>query len=281
VAIDKDAVSKAIKTRYGEIMKSEEYLEKIFNISFNMPKHFELKNFINKYEFFNDENAEKLARFFEYIKFTRPRHIKKVLNKYEILTKFKDAGVDGGLIPEIITKNRDKYLFDTIFVLYFIILYEFYYEKYLEVKKYEHRVKHLKKIYTLEINRKYSINAEKTSSNPTTFKKESSPYFSKQILGCDMEKFIENIFLFENLMEKLRKGEDIKLYMGMINIFLSCVGDENIDETETNLTERYAKAGITVDFWEYIKNNYEDLIEEDYSNPYPFTNLFKMAETLL
>ena len=134
VAIDKDAVSKALKKRYGEIMKSEEYLEKIFNISFSMPKHFELKNFIKRYDSFNDENAEKLARFFEYIKFTNPRHIKKVLNKYEILAKFKDDGVDGGLIPEIITKNRNKYLFDTIFVLYFIILYEFYYEKYLEIK---------------------------------------------------------------------------------------------------------------------------------------------------
>jgi hypothetical protein len=252
-----------------------------------MPKHFELKNFIKRYESFNDENAEKLARFFEYIKFTRPRHIKKVLNKYEILAKFKDAGVDGGLIPEIITKNRDKYLFDTIFVLYFIILYDFYYEKYLEVKKYEHRVKHLKETYTREINGDYvitdrntSTTDKKTPSNPT-FKKESSPYFSKQILGCDRGEFIKNIFLFENLMEKLRKGEDIRLYLWDISIFLSCVGDENIDETETNLTERYAKAGITVEFWEYIKNNYEDLIVEDYSNPYPFTNLFKMAETLL
>ena len=66
-----------------------------------------------------------------------------------------------------------------------------------------------------------------------------------------------------------------------MNNILAMLGDENIDETETNLTERYAKAGITVEFWEYIKYNYEDLIEKDYSNPYPFTNLFKMAETLL
>ena len=91
VAIDKDAVSKALKKRYGEIMKSEEYLEKIFNISFSMPKHFELKNFIKQYESFNDENAEKLARFFEYIKFTNPRHIKKVLNKYDCLDKLKTS----------------------------------------------------------------------------------------------------------------------------------------------------------------------------------------------
>ena len=106
VAIDKDAVSKAIKTRYGEIMKSEEYLEKIFNISFSMPKHFELKNFIKQYESFNDENAEKLARFFEYIKFTNPRHIKKVLNKYDCLVKLKTSNEISddlkNLIPDII-----------------------------------------------------------------------------------------------------------------------------------------------------------------------------------
>ena len=148
VAIDKEAVSKAIKTRYGDIIKAEEYLEKIFNVSFSMPKVFEIeteegfgiKKFIMQYPFFNnDEIAEKLAKFFEAINFTNPRRLKKVLNKYAFLVKIKNSDdIDDKLkelIPKIITgNNNDEYLVDTVFVLYFIVLYEFYYDKYLEIK---------------------------------------------------------------------------------------------------------------------------------------------------
>jgi len=38
--IDKDAVKKAVKKRYGDIIKSEEYLEKIFDLSFEQFKNF-------------------------------------------------------------------------------------------------------------------------------------------------------------------------------------------------------------------------------------------------
>ena len=37
VAVDKEAVSKALENRYGDKIKAEEYLEKIFNFSFYMP----------------------------------------------------------------------------------------------------------------------------------------------------------------------------------------------------------------------------------------------------
>ena len=275
-AVDKEAVSKALKNKYDDKVKSEEYLEKIFNFSFHMPEY-SVEKFVKQYEFFNnDEIAKKLAEFFKAINFTNPRHLKKVLNKYEYLINVKNSeNISNNLselIPDIIGSKGEGYLLDTIFVLYFIILYEFYYEKYLEVKKYEHRVKHLKYIDYLE------------------GKRRSSLYF--EYMEC--HKFISNpkdVFLFDYVVNVFynanahKNHNDAKkaIYgiIDCISIFLSCVGDENIDETETNLTERYAKAGITVEFWEYIKYNYEDLIEKDYSNPYPFTNLFKMAETLL
>jgi hypothetical protein len=306
VAVDKEAVSKAIKTKYGDVIKAEEYLEKIFNISFNMPKDYSLKNFIKQYEFFNDDKiAEKLERFFKAIKFTNPRHLKKVLNKYELLIMIKKGLDKNNLIPKIIrvveengAKKRVGYLFDTVFVLYFIILYEFYYEKYLEVKRYKYRVEHLKYTYTTSkiFQNSYITKASKSYFEDFSYKIKNSDNnlynlfkeFSEDIGEklSNKDNFIKNVFLFEDMMTILQNVNDkdkknFNEFIGYISIFLSCVGDENIDRDETNLTERFAKAGITVDFWEYIKNNYEDLIEKSYSNPYPFTNLFKMVETYL
>ena len=322
VAVDKDGVAKAIKTRYGDIIKAEEYLEKIFNISFNMPKTFEietnnslgLKKFIMQYEFFNDNKiAKKLAKFFEAIKFTNPRHLKKVLNKYAILIMIKNLGMYGELIPEIIrieneTKKRVGYLFDTIFVLYFIILYEFYSEKYLEVKRYKYRVEHLKYIstessagtlHTARTQFKISISYFKHYSDKIT--NANDPLFNNPKLSpiktniSNKDYFIKNIFRFNDIIEIILwannddKKTSFREFITHISTFLSCVGDENIDKDETNLTERYAKAGITVNFWEYVKNNHDDIYSEcieiinsKYSaSNYPFTNLFKMAETLL
>ncbi|XRP97335.1 KAP family P-loop NTPase fold protein [Methanocaldococcus sp. 16A] len=276
VAVDKDAVSKAIKTKYGDVIKAEEYLEKIFNISFSMPKSYELKEFIKQYEFFNDDKiAEKLERFFKAINFTNPRHLKKVLNKYAILTEFKNSKIDDGLIPEIIrieNGERKGYLLDTVFVLYFIILYEFYYEKYLEVKRYKYRVENLK-----------YISRTATETHITSYFNISGIL---KISKMSKEYFMENVIIFNDLMDILRRINDTNYdefirFVNGVSIFLSCIGDENIDK-ETNFTERYSKAGITVKFWDYIKNNYKDLIE-NYSSKsnYPFTNLFKMVETFL
>ncbi|AEH07512.1 KAP family P-loop NTPase fold protein [Methanothermococcus okinawensis] len=77
-AVDKEAVKEALKHKYNDGEKAEEYLEKIFNFSFNMPKTFNVKKFIMQYRFFNnDKIAERLAKFFETINFTNPRHLRK------------------------------------------------------------------------------------------------------------------------------------------------------------------------------------------------------------
>lgn len=349
-AVDKEAIEKALKHKYGDEEKAEEYLEKIFNFSFNMPETFDVEKFIMQYGFFNDnEIAEKLAKFFEAINFTTPRRLKKVLNKYEYLFKIKnsyDISEDlKNLIPDIICidlkrmpstskyylkkysnqnyieniikrlKNGNKdYLFDTIFVLYFIILYEFYPEKYLEVKRYEYRVEDLK----CATNTMTKASKDKYASISKVFRYYIDKYGNSlinaplfKLIYCDslnncFEKnyFIKYIFKFEDMMKILEFRGNLTNYklkdkyaeyvknipefeecfdefIDDISVFLSCVGDENIDKDETKFAERREKAGITVDFWEYIKNNYEDLIEEDYSNDYPFTKLFKMVETLL
>ena len=45
-ALDKNAVTKAIQTKYKDVIKSEEYLEKIFDVSFNMPSVFSINKLL-------------------------------------------------------------------------------------------------------------------------------------------------------------------------------------------------------------------------------------------
>jgi hypothetical protein len=306
VAIDKDAVSKAIKTRYGEIMKSEEYLEKIFNISFSMPKHFELKNFIKQYESFNDENAEKLARFFEYIKFTNPRHIKKVLNKYDCLVNVKISnGISKDLkniIPDIICtdlecmkpiskyhlkkyypnknyikkmvkrlNNTKNYLFDTIFVMYFVILYEFYYEKYMEIKNYDDKLTNYSKNF-------YNYRDSK----------EISQLMGEQHIKKSFK--IDSNILFKEIYEllKTRNGEELFKIMNLFTPYtmtkLPTSHQFNIYDAEYLNYFKRKNNEILIDFCKYLSNKFFEIVNEnkEYKNEnYKFKTLFEMAETLL
>jgi len=103
--VDKNAVSKAVKVKYGEIIKSEEYLEKIFDISFNMSRDFQIVKLLNHY--FPNENQnfiDRMGKFFKEVKFRNPRHLKKVLNKYIIISEFKKDNPENELtelIPNI------------------------------------------------------------------------------------------------------------------------------------------------------------------------------------
>jgi len=139
--IDKDAVKKAVKKRYGDIIKSEEYLEKIFDLSFEMPiKAYKIDNFLNSLKIFDEKNETPLiSSFFETINFSNPRHIKKIVNKYLILCRIKRDFKNKytSLIPSVIKGDGDGYIFDTIMVLYFIILHEFFIKKFYELQNYD------------------------------------------------------------------------------------------------------------------------------------------------
>ncbi|PBJ13357.1 P-loop NTPase fold protein [Flavobacterium sp. ACN6] len=135
--VDKKAVEQAVKTKYGEIVISNEYLEKIFDISFSMPQHDNLLKMIKYYfddtyyklEEDNIAISYRINEFFQYLEFTNPRRVKKVLNKYQILRNMKFLSLSEKFIPfpNIDEKNGiQKSYFETIFVLYLIILHEFY-----------------------------------------------------------------------------------------------------------------------------------------------------------
>lgn len=135
--IDKKAVEQAVKTKYGEIVIANEYLEKIFDISFSMPEHDDLQKLINHY--FNDTLYNltfkqtainlRINEFFQSLNFTNPRRVKKVLNKYQILRNIKSLSLPQKYspFPNIDEKkSSEQSYFETILVLYLIILHEFY-----------------------------------------------------------------------------------------------------------------------------------------------------------
>lgn len=150
--IDKEAVTKAVKTKYKDVIKSEEYMEKVFDISFSMPKTFSLTKLLEPY-FLGEttlsdgqhiKSALLIESFFNSIRFTNPRHLKKVLNKYEIIKSFKVLSTISEdirkLIPDIISAENKGNTFETIYCLFFIILYEFHFDYFVELEAYEEKM---------------------------------------------------------------------------------------------------------------------------------------------
>jgi len=114
-----------------------------------------------------------MERFFKEVEFKNPRHLKKVLNKYTIISEFKKDNPDNELsklIPNI-RINGNGYFLSTIFVLYIIILFEFYYEKFEEIKdyaaKFDNYIEHL--VSNID-NREWKV-AQKMSIVNNSFKK--------------------------------------------------------------------------------------------------------------
>ncbi|MGH0542147.1 KAP family P-loop NTPase fold protein [Bacillus cereus] len=129
--VDKHAVNKAINIRYQNIIKSEEYLEKVFDVTFNMPEIQNidklLEDFISRVRVFNtvaNNNFNFLKLFFLGIKFTNPRKLKKLFNKYLFLCTLDKS--NGNRIYSYIPENFCKHEpVQMVFTLFIILLHEF------------------------------------------------------------------------------------------------------------------------------------------------------------
>lgn len=98
--IDKEAVALALKNKYNnEINKAENFLDKLFPISFNMPKNtFDFQKLINNtFKELEQEKIKIIEEFFIKINFMSPRRIKKVLLRYYII---KNMLIEKGLLNE-------------------------------------------------------------------------------------------------------------------------------------------------------------------------------------
>lgn len=226
--IDKSAVESAVKTKYGKAVKSNEYLEKIFDISFSMPSQPSLQLLINhyfdnrKYCLGNEQIEINLliSTFFRRLEFTNPRRLKKVLNKFQMLRNFKQMNsVFSGEVPNIDMKsNSEKNYFETILVLYLIILHEFYsdyFENFLNFSK-------KRQIYskTLEQYESYSSSLENVLDNNFSGKsfKEIAGYefnsaYQSRFIICISPINVEKIHI-----NSLDYGNEKRLLMGKRSI---------------------------------------------------------------
>jgi ABC-type dipeptide/oligopeptide/nickel transport system ATPase component len=290
--VDKSAVSEAVKVKYGEIIKSEEYLEKIFDISFNMSKDFQIVKLLNHY-FPNEEQdfTDKIEKFFKEVKFKNPRHLKKVLNKYTIINEFKKDNPENELtklIPNI-RINGKGYFLSTIFVLYIIILFEFYHEKFEEIKNYDGKFANYSQFlvsndgnqeWTLD-NKINIVKGKCGKGNYKTITKfspmraifsskledEMVPDLLFRLLNLFTPKTNRNITLKTSLHEQEHKLQDILDYL------------EQFESKENS---------FPIDFCKYLFFNREEIKEEinndeweKDSENYDVFDLFKMAETIL
>jgi len=130
--IDKYAVTLALKNKYNnEHNKAESFLEKIFPISFNMPKNVINLKVILKSVFKNltENQLDEIEKFFIKINLTNPRKLKKIFLRYLL--------IESTLCDIYDIKNE----WNIIWILYLIIEHEFdSYNYYLMLKKDKNKI---------------------------------------------------------------------------------------------------------------------------------------------
>jgi predicted KAP-like P-loop ATPase len=122
VAIDKIAVTQALKVKYGENSeKAEEYLEKVFPVSLSLPKEANLENYFEDFDKFDRKVVYQLLKKYGVI---TPRKLNKIINKMKMVTRFSE------LYKSITEKNEKGYYLN---YLVFILILEETAPKHLKV----------------------------------------------------------------------------------------------------------------------------------------------------
>ena len=271
--LDKDAVIKAAELKYRDKIKGEEFLEKIFDTSFYMPKNYNTENFVEKSQLF-EEQKSIISKFLNSIKFTNPRHLKKIFNKFQLISLIKEnfANEFGELIPEII-RNKKGYIFDTILVLFFLILYEFHYQKYEEIKAYENKFENY--IDYLVDKSSKTVARESKGNLINTYLKASRTFF--EFGKISNLKFLnptvghQNFHVFLSFFTpRISKDFEFKSIQGDFRYF------EQFEYSENH---------ILIDFCRFIYDHINEITIEEpekyLSKNYNLFTLFDMAETLL
>lgn len=253
--IDKEAIGQAIKTKYQDIIQPDEYLEKIVDVSFSMPRTFDLRKFVALH--FDEQHVDLITKFFTEIGFTNARKLKKVMNKYLLLKHIKENELHGHELILI----QDNPL-SISFTVFFIILYEFDNLNYQEVKNMDERkqdflTKHYKYCDHNEINSKRKQFDE--------IIEQAFPYLNAPLhylVSSSVEQKLINTFITKPKLEEIGFDLEIKKYILQF-----------IDINKT----------IPVGFAQFISNNLDTLKQNinKKDNNYKYCSLFDMVETLL
>jgi len=280
--LDKSAVTKAVKTKYQDVVKSEEYMEKVFDVAFNMPKTYSLRKMLER-NFFNLEiktsngqtylSKDLIEDFFVSIGFTNPRHLKKVLNKYEILKSFKSLGTIPKeireLIPSIIEDNTEGKIFETIYCLFVIVMYEFSFEEFLDIENYERKmIIYSEAYYQNRIVRNPNFNKGQAANEVGAYlylDRNKSKTFS-QIHKSDGNininvGFARFLFIFSNTSP----------------LTINYLDESGLNEFDLYFTDH----SMSTEFCRFLIRYKDEIIEETQDSNYTIWNLFKMVKYLL
>lgn len=279
--IDKIAVEQAVKTKYGEIVKANEYLEKIFDISFSMPEHDNVLNLVKVY--FDDREINhgkfkgklniKITDFFREINFTNPRRIKKILNKYLILSNFKVI-LKGNqkykdIVPNIISDDSGSF-FETILTLYFLCLFEYHKETFeifndLSLKR---------QAVKLAIERYHSSSQKDiTNSISNVMESISSKEFDLPFISL-REQYLKNISHNDILQSNF--------IMHFVNGNQTEFGIRSLDDYAA-FVKSYRVSNKKIDYFfvGYMLQNFKDLILEENLTDFSLSNFKNMFDKLL
>ncbi|ERJ13537.1 P-loop NTPase fold protein [Haloplasma contractile] len=207
IGIDEESLIQTITKEFDNKHQAKLYLERLFSFTFNMPKGDSSKKIVRK---FFGNNCELIADFFDVINFTNPRKVLKVIKRYYSLVEIKTNTTLSkdirSLIPDVIMnensfkETKHKQTWNTIIVLYFIILYDFYGQEYDDFKNYYGRfveyVNFLNKNNRVQNKNNYSQLRidhlhEKTLADIFAFeKKKSNNYGSTTYLSPTYNHFL-------------------------------------------------------------------------------------------
>jgi len=275
--VDKKAINSAIQSKYNGAVESEEYLEKIYDISFNMIDELNIEKLIQNYFPFEDKITEEhinitqeISLFFKQLKFTNPRHIKKVLNKYEILRSFKlSAELESSpimtLIPDIFRDNEKEGLkgdyFDTVLTLYIIMLFEFNREQFNDCADYDNKIlKYGEQAYEYSKQRGKNVSLD------------DSIRYNKEILKNNGAVSL-NDFFSQKTSHILVKFYSIFTQSKTNNETLLTTVDEHF------FIQQFPHRNYSTLFCKYINSNM-GLMKKSESS-YKLFDIYKMAKTLL
>ncbi|GFZ31636.1 hypothetical protein CSC2_21620 [Clostridium zeae] len=244
-AIDKTAVSESIKLRYSNVIEAEEYLEKIFDITFNMPDSYDLQPVIN--DFFNRIGVDytkvrNLDGFLEHIEFTNPRKIKKVFNKYIMLLELAEIynSSDNEKLKFLELKRTDE-MFIIVFI-YFIILFEFHRTIYSKLSRF--RDKFVSILNNLDET--FSIETTKGSYEKAQYLEQQSGNIYYPSLSGDITKHIIT---------------DEKVQIELINfIILFMPTDVQIDLPNLDIDSTYQLNEVLFSFYNSLKKSDQKIL---------------------
>jgi hypothetical protein len=275
-ALDEQAVQTAIKTKYKEVVKADEYLEKVFDMTFNMPVTYSTDRlmescFPNKTQIGTEFHADAniISSFFHRLKIHNPRKIKKIINKLKTLETLKHYLPDLKLklIPNY--ENDRGALQEYILSLYFITLYEYEYDKFEELEKYDEKL-----IRYIELHQLYQNGA-----NPHVFELTGLSQ-NKLIRG---KRSINALTTYSNTSGNMRFNYPFSLFLSLFlpknlskeNIY---IGSARQDFTPTEIKSLHGP-DILVDFSNFIIDN--EQLFTNVKSEYDFYNFYQMVKQLL